>query len=144
MQFKATIKNFLKYTDLLNKFLKILNNRFKGTVMQTSRKHPRIGVKSPTHPFPSVLAQIVKNDIKKILTLIAFSELFFDDVKVEILLISWHLLMVFWMRLPVRQPIFIATPIFMKIKGVEVVHMSCKFYLHLTCNSRVFIFGKFS
>ena len=35
---------------------------------------------------------------------------------------------------PPARPL-IAMPIFLKMKGVEVVHMSGKFYLHLTCGS---------
>ena len=40
-------------------------------------------------------SEIVKDNSKKIPTLTAFFELFLGDVKVKILLISWHFLMVF-------------------------------------------------
>ena len=83
---------------------------------------------------------MVKNDSRKISTLIAFCKLFLGNVRVEILLISGH----FWWVLdaPPALP-FIAMPVFMQMKGVEVVHMPRKFCLHLTCHSRVFIFQKF-
>ena len=58
--------------------------------------------------------------------------MFIGDVIVEIWLFSRHFLMVF-LGVPHMHP-FITTPIFMQMKGVEVVHMSCKFHLHLTCN----------
>ena len=35
-------------------------------------------------------------------------------------------------------------PLFLQMKGVDLLDMSCKFDLHLTCNFRVFIFVKFS
>ena len=44
---------------------------------------------------------------------------------------------------PPTRPL-ITMPIFMQMIGVEVVHISCKFCLHLTCNSRVFILQEFS
>ena len=87
---------------------------------------------------------MVKDDSQKIPTLIEFSELFLRAVKVESLLISRQFFGGFWMRRPSPTRSFIATPIFTQMEAVEVVHMPCKFRLHLTCHSRVFIFQKFS
>ena len=38
----------------------------------------------------------------------------------------------------------IATPIFLEMKGVEVVRIWAKFHLHLTCGSGVFSLQMFS
>ena len=77
---------------------------------------------------------MVKDSSKENRSLIAFFKLFLRDVKVEVLLISRHFFGGFLDAPPTRP--FIATPVFMQIKAVEVVHMSCYFYSHLTCNSQ--------
>ena len=48
----------------------------------------------------STLKSIVKDYIKKILTFIAFCKLLWGDVKVEIFLILYRFLVIFWIRLP--------------------------------------------
>ena len=54
----------------------------------------------------------------------------------EVLRISGHFFDGF-LYAPPAHP-FIGTPIFRQIKTVDVVHMSCKFHSHLTCNSQNF------
>ena len=53
---------------------------------------------------------------EKIPISLPFSKLVLDDVKAEILLISWHFLVIFWLR-PTHP--FIDTLIFWYIKGVQ-------------------------
>ena len=55
---------------------------------------------------------------------------------------SGHFLVDFWMRPLYRQ--IIDPLIFSEMKGVEVVHISGKFYLNLGCGSRVFSLQIFS
>ena len=43
---------------------------------------------------------------------------------------------------PLTRP-FTASPIFVQMRGVKVVHIWAKFHLHATCNSGVFIFEMF-
>ena len=65
--------------------------------------------------------------IEKIPFSLALSELVLDDAKIEIFLISWHFLVVFWLHLPVCP--FIDTLMFWYIKGVQVAHTWAKFHL---------------
>ena len=76
-----------------------------------------------------------------ILISLPFSKLVLDDVKVKILLISWHLLVFFWLHpnLPIHWHSY-----FWYIKGVQSVHIWNKFHLCLICSSRVFKFQIFS
>ena len=89
---------------------------------------------------------MVQDDSKKTPSLIAFFKLFLFDVKVEIMLISWHFFMALCMHPPLPPPHphpLTATLIFLLMKGVEVVHKWTKFQLHGTCNSGVLIFWYF-
>ena len=84
---------------------------------------------------------MVEDDSKKNLTFIAFFKLFLFDVKVEIMLISWHFFMAFCILPPVPPfPSLAATLILVQMRGVKVVHVSAKIHLHATCNSGVLIF----
>ena len=84
---------------------------------------------------------MVKDDSKKTPSFIAFFKLFLFDVKVEILLNSWHFLMAFCIHPPLLPPPPLsATLIFLLMEGVEVVHKRTKFHLHQLCNSGVLIF----
>ena len=89
---------------------------------------------------------MVKDDSKKTPSFIAFFKLFLFDVKVEILLYSWHFLMAFCIQspLPPLPPPLTGTLIFLLMEGVQVVHIWAKFHLHVTCNSGVLIFEKFA
>ena len=71
-----------------------------------------------------------------------FSKLVLDDVKVEILLISWHFWWFFSTASPNRP--FIDTLMFWYIKGVQEVHIWAKFHLCLICSSQVLKFQMFS
>ena len=88
---------------------------------------------------------MVKDDSKKTRSFIAFFKLFLFDVKVEILLNSWHFLMAFCIHpplplpLPPPPPLLNATLIFLLMEGVEAVHNWTKFHLDGTCNSGVLI-----
>ena len=77
---------------------------------------------------------MVKDGSKKNQNLIEFFKLFLRDVKVESFLISRHLFCSF-SDAPSTLP-FTATPLFMQIKTVKVVYMSCKFSSHLTFDSQ--------
>ena len=55
-------------------------------------------------------------------------------------LIPWHYLVHICLR-PLLP--FYSQPHFFGNEGAKVVHMSCKFHLHLTCNFQVFIFKIF-
>ena len=85
---------------------------------------------------------MVQDDSKKTPSLIAFFKLFLFDVKVEIMLISWHFFMALCMHppLPPHPHPLTATLIFLLMKGVDVVHNWTKFDLDGTCNSGVLIF----
>ena len=85
---------------------------------------------------------MVLEDSKKSQTFIAFFKLFLRDVKVETLWISWHFFAVFWMHPVTGQSL--APSFFSEMKGTKVVHMSCKFHLHLTCSSWLFSLQVFS
>ena len=81
---------------------------------------------------------------EKIPNYLVFSKLVLDDVKVNILLISWHFLELLFVATP---PTHSFTPLFFcfwYIKGFQVVHMWDKFHLHLTCSSQVLEFDMFS
>ena len=84
---------------------------------------------------------MVEDDSKKNPSFIAFFKLFLFDVKVEIMLISWHLSMALCIHPPLvpPSPPLSATLIFQLMAGVEVVHILAKFHLHATCNSGVVI-----
>ena len=60
---------------------------------------------------------------------LALSELVLDDAKVEILLILWHFLVVFWLLppLPKTRP-FSDTLMFWYVKGVHVIYTWAKFH----------------
>ena len=78
---------------------------------------------------------------EKVPTFIAFCELFLGDVKVEYFVNLWH----FWWLLGFASHLLIHWhQFFENLKGVKVVHISCKFHLHLTCSCRAFIFQMFS
>ena len=78
---------------------------------------------------------------EKIFSSLAISELFLDDAKVEILLISWHFFGAFLVA-PNTRP-FIDTLIFWYIKGFQVIHNKVKFHLCLVCSSGVLKFQSF-
>ena len=78
---------------------------------------------------------------EKIPIYLVFSKLVLDDVKVKILLISWHFLD-FFSWCPTHP--FIDTLIFWYFNGVQVVHIWDKFHLCLICSSQVFKFQMFS
>ena len=61
---------------------------------------PHGGLSPPPPLFPQNQSQIIKDNSKIIPTLIAFLKMFLGNVKVKILLISWHFLVVFCIRLP--------------------------------------------
>ena len=76
---------------------------------------------------------------EKISISLAFSKMVLDDVKVEILLISWH----FLGCAPTRP--FIDTLIIWYVKGVQVVQIWSKFRICLIiCSSRVLELQMFS
>ena len=85
---------------------------------------------------------MVEDDSKKTPRFIAFFKLFLFDVKVEILLISWHFFLAFCIHPPLPPPLspLTGTIIFLLMEGVEVVHKWTKFHLHETYNSGVLIF----
>ena len=76
---------------------------------------------------------------EKISYSLVLSELVLHDAKVEILLSSWHFLVVFWLRPPPA-----ASFMFWYIKGVQVTHIWAKFQLCLICSSRALKFQMFS
>ena len=84
---------------------------------------------------------MVKDDSQKNPTFIAFFTLLLGRVKIEIMLISWHLFMALCIHPPLLPPSppLSATLIFQLMAGVEVVHILAKFHLHATCNSGVVI-----
>ena len=67
---------------------------------------------------------MVKDDSKKIPSFIAFFKLFLFDLKVEIMLISWHFFMAFCIQPPLfpappyPSPPLIVTLIFLQLEGV--------------------------
>ena len=85
---------------------------------------------------------MVKDDRKKNPSFIAFFKLFLFDLKVEVMLISWHFFMALCIHPPLLPPLppLSATLIFLLMEGVEVVHIWAKFHLHATYNSGVLIF----
>ena len=72
---------------------------------------------------------------------LAFSKLVLN-VKVKFLLISWHFLVVFWLRHP--HPPIHWNPRFCYIKGIQLVHIWAKFHLCLICSSPILKFQIFS
>ena len=85
---------------------------------------------------------MVKDDSKKNLGFIALFKLFLFDVKIEILLNSWHFFMAFCIHSP-PPPTLTATLIFLLMKAVDVVHLWTKFHLQGTCICGALIFEMF-
>ena len=105
---------------------------------KNNRKHAFCPIWDVKLPLPLCLVsnkwRLLKMTVKKISKFIVFCKLLLGDVKVEISLISSHLLMVFRMR---PQPAHSLPPSY-------VVHIWNKVHLHVTCNSGVLIFEMFS
>ena len=86
--------------------MRLISYEFSEIFVEQLRRGSRMPpptwrIKPPPPPlFPQNQSQIIKDNSKIIPTLIAFLKMFLGNVKVKILLISWHFLVVFCIRLP--------------------------------------------
>ena len=110
-------------------------------ISQYSTKEPLNG--GQTIPSPPIFSQhssyLVFQESKKIRISIAFSKL------LKMLNGDFVNFMAFQANICLRLlTLFYSHPHFFGNEGAKMVHVPCKFHLHLTCSFRVFIFQIFS
>ena len=93
-----------------------------------------MGGNNPPPSLPvKIKVRLLRMTVKN-MTFTVFFKLSLGHVKSQDFVNFWLFFGVFF-YLPPAHP-FIAMPMFMQMKGVEMVHMSRNFHLHLTCNSQ--------